>query len=145
MLNLALPIEESGARVTVGPLPLVQGNEIHLVRLFQNLISNAVKYRSEKPLEIRLWANRRALDWVISVADNGVGIAPRDQGRIFMPFIRLSNRRVPGTGLGLAVCKKIVETCGGEIWVESELGAGSTFSFTIRAGEDRALAQAASD
>jgi PAS domain S-box-containing protein len=129
--NLALAIEASGAVVTVDWLPVVQSNEIHLVRLFQNLISNAVKYRSERPLEIHISAVPRGRDWVIRVNDNGLGIAAQDHERIFMPFIRLVNRDIPGTGLGLAVCKKIVEGLGGTIWVDSELGAGSTFSFTI--------------
>jgi signal transduction histidine kinase len=129
--NLALAIEVGGAVVTVDHLPVVQSNEIHLVRLFQNLISNAVKYRSERPIEIHVSAGQRGQTWVIGVTDNGRGIAPEDQARVFMPFVRLVNRDIPGTGLGLAVCKKIVEGLGGTIWVESELGAGSTFSFTI--------------
>ena len=129
--NLALAIKASGAMVTVDRLPIVRSNEIHLVRLFQNLISNAVKYRGEDPIKIHVTAEQRGPGWVIRVEDNGVGIAPEDQARIFMPFIRLANRDVPGTGLGLAVCKKIVEGLGGTIWVESELGAGSTFCFTI--------------
>jgi signal transduction histidine kinase len=116
-------------------LPIVRGNEIHLVRLFQNLISNAVKYRREDPVEIHVTAGRRGLDWVIRIADNGLGIAPENQARVFMPFVRLANRDVPGTGLGLAVCRKIVEGLGGDIWVESELGAGATFCFTIAAAE----------
>jgi light-regulated signal transduction histidine kinase (bacteriophytochrome) len=129
--NLALDIKASGATVTVGRLPIVLSNEIHLVRLFQNLMSNAVKYRGESPLEIHVTAGRRGPDWVIRIEDNGLGVAPEHQARIFMPFIRLANRDVPGTGLGLAVCKKIVEGLGGTIWVESEFGAGSTFCFTI--------------
>ena len=134
--NLALAIEAGGARVTVDRLPIVRGNEIHMVRLFQNLISNAVKYRREDPVEIHVTAERRGPDWVIRIADNGLGIGPEDQARVFMPFIRLANRDVPGTGLGLAVCKKIVEGLGGAIWVESQLGAGSTFCFTIAAAEE---------
>ncbi len=129
--NLALSIKASGAIVTVDPLPTVRSNEIHLVRLFQNLISNAVKYRGEDPVEIHVTAEQRGPDWVIRIQDNGLGIAPEHQARVFMPFIRLANRDVPGTGLGLAVCKKIVEGLGGTIWVESELGAGSIFCFTI--------------
>jgi signal transduction histidine kinase len=78
---------------------------------------------------------QRGPDWVIGIVDHGVGIAPENQARVFKPFIRLTNRDVPGTGLGLAVCKKIVEGLGGTIWVDSELGAGSTFSFTIPAAE----------
>ena len=129
--NLALAMEASSAVVTVDWLPIVQSNEIHLVRLFQNLISNAVKYRSERPLEIHISAIERGRDWVIGVKDNGLGIAAADRERVFMPFIRLVNRDIPGTGLGLAVCRKIVEGLGGKIWVDSELGIGSTFSFTI--------------
>jgi PAS domain S-box-containing protein len=133
--NLALDIQTSDAMVTVDRLPIVQSNEIHLVRLFQNLISNAVKYRGEDPIKIHVTAERRGPGWVIRIEDNGRGIAPKDQARVFMPFTRLANRDVPGTGLGLAVCKKIVEGLGGTIWVESELGAGSTFCFTIVAAE----------
>src|SRR5579871_123234 len=130
-LNLAPAIEASGAIVTVGRLPIVRSNEIHLVRLFQNLISNALKYRAENPVQIHVTAEQRGPGWVISIGDNGIGIAPEHQTRVFMPFVRLVNRDVPGTGLGLAVCKKIVESLGGTIWVESELGTGSTFCFTI--------------
>lgn len=134
--NMALAIKTSGAIVTVDRLPIVRSNEIHLVRLFQNLISNAVKYRGEAALKINVTAEQRGPGWVIRVEDNGLGIPPEHQARIFMPFIRLANRDVPGTGLGLAVCKKIVEGLGGTIWVESELGAGSTFCFTIAAEEE---------
>jgi len=131
--NLALAIGASGARLTVDRLPIVRGNEIHLVRLFQNLIGNAVKYRREDPVEIHVTAVQRGLDWVIRIEDNCLGIGPENQARVFMPFVRLANPDVPGTGLGLAVCKKIVEGLGGTIWVESELGEGSTFCFTIAA------------
>jgi PAS domain S-box-containing protein len=137
--NLALEIKESGATLTVGRLPIVLSNETHLVRLFQNLISNALKYRSEHPVQIHVTAGQHGPDWVISIEDNGCGIAPEDQARVFKPFVRLANRDVPGTGLGLAVCKKIVEGLGGAIWVESELGTGSTFSFTIAAAESIVL------
>jgi PAS domain S-box-containing protein len=137
--NLALAIKASGAKITVDPLPIVHGNESHLVRLFQNLIGNALKYRGEESPEIHLTAEWRGPDWVIRIEDNGIGIAPDDQARVFVPFIRLAIREVPGTGLGLAVCKKIVEGLGGAIWVESELGAGSTFCFTIVAPEGSIL------
>jgi len=136
MENLTLDIQASGARVTVDALPRVRCNEIHLVRLFQNLISNAVKYRREGPPEIHATAEQRGPEWVIRIHDNGLGIAEEHQARVFKPFIRLANRDVPGTGLGLAVCKKIVEGLGGAIWVESELGVGSTFCFTIMAEEE---------
>jgi PAS domain S-box-containing protein len=133
--NLALAIKASGAMVTVDRLPVILGNEIHLVRLFQNLMSNAMKYRAKEPVEIHVTAEQSGPDWVIRVRDNGLGIAPEDHDRVFMPFVRLVNRDIPGTGLGLAVCKKLVEGWGGKIWVESELGAGSTFCFTISAEE----------
>jgi len=136
MQNLALDIQASGARVTVGRLPVVQSNEIKLVRLFQNLISNAVKYRGKDPLEIHVTAEPRGPDWVVRIQDNAIGIAQQDHARVFKPFVRLASRDVPGTGLGLAVCKKIVEGLGGTIWVDSELGAGSTFCFTIVPAEE---------
>ena len=120
--NLTLDIQASDAMVTVDRLPIVQSNEIHLIRLFQNLISNAVKYRGEAPLKIHVTAEQRGAGWVIRVEDNGRGIAPEHQARLFMPFIRLANRDVPGTGLGLAVCKRIVAGLGGTIWVESDSG-----------------------
>jgi signal transduction histidine kinase len=131
--NLAVEIGTSGAIVKVGQLPVVSTNEIQVIRLFQNLISNAVKYRREEPLEIDVAAERRGPDWVVRIADNGLGIAPDDQARVFLPFVRLASRDVPGTGLGLAVCSKIVEGLGGTIWVDSAPGAGSTFCFTLAA------------
>jgi PAS domain S-box-containing protein len=132
-LNLAPAIEASGAVVTVDRLPIIQSNEIHLVRLFQNLISNALKYRSKEPIQIHVTAVQHGSGWLVRIEDNGIGIAAENQARVFMPFIRLVNRDVPGTGLGLAVCKKIVEAMGGAIWIESTLGAGSTFCFTTAA------------
>jgi PAS domain S-box-containing protein len=134
--NLALSIKESGAGMMIGPLPIVYGNEIHLVRLFQNLIGNAVKYRGKESPKIHVTAEQVGPDWVIRIADNGLGIAAKNKARVFMPFVRLANRDVPGTGLGLAVCKKIVEGLGGTIEVESELGVGSTFCLTLLAAED---------
>jgi signal transduction histidine kinase len=126
-----MAIKESGAMVTVDRLPIVRSNEIHLVRLFQNLIGNAVKYCGEESPEIRVTSEQIGPDWVIRIKDNGVGIAQEYHDRIFDPLKRLHGRQIPGTGLGLAVCKKIVEGLGGTIWVESEVGAGSTFCFTI--------------
>jgi PAS domain S-box-containing protein len=110
--NLALDIKATEAVVTVDRLPIVQSNEIQLVRLFQNLMSNAMKYRGEDPIKIHVTAEPRDPGWVVRVEDNGRGIAPQDQAQIFKPFIRLTNRGIPGTGLGLAVCKKIVEGLG---------------------------------
>jgi PAS domain S-box-containing protein len=137
--NLALDIKVSGAIMTVDWLPVVQSNEVQLVRLFQNLISNSVKYRGTDPVKIHVTAELRESEWVVKIEDNGLGIALDDHARVFMPFIRLANRDVPGTGLGLAVCKKIVEGLGGAIWVESKLGAGATFCFTIMAAEEGTL------
>ncbi len=136
--NLISPIKTSGATITVGRLPIVKSNEIHLVSLFQNLISNAVKYRAERRLEINIKAERRGSDWVVRVEDNGLGITPENRARVFMPFVRLASRTVPGCGLGLAVCKKIVEELGGTIWIESKGGGGSSFCFTLTA-EDAAI------
>ncbi len=133
------------AEVTVRPLPIVLGHTIHLTRLFQNLFSNAVKYRRSDPVEVQVTAEREGLVWVIRVKDNGVGVAPENQARIFLPFVRLATGDVPGTGLGLAVCKKIVEERGGRIWVNSEAGAGATFCFTIAVMEQGRTAAAPAD
>jgi len=137
--NLALAIGASSATVAIGRLPVVRGNPIHLVRLFQNLISNAVKYRGTEPAEIQVTGEQRGQDWVIGVKDNGMGIAPEHHACVFTPFVRLADRNIPGSGLGLAVCRKLVEEWGGRIWIESELGAGSTFRFTIMADESGIL------
>lgn len=134
MQNLALDIKESHAKITLDRLPVVVGNGIQMVRLFQNIIGNAMKYRGKEPPEIHVTAKQRGSDWVIRIEDNGIGIARESQTRAFMPFVRLADRSIPGTGLGLAVCKKIVEGFGGSIWVESEPGVGSAFFFTIATG-----------
>ena len=101
------------------------------MRVFQNLISNAMKYRSADPVLIDISAERDGSKWVVKVKDNGVGISPDDQVSIFTAFKRLAKVDVPGSGLGLAVCKKIVEGLGGAISVKSEFGSGSTFMFTV--------------
>ena len=142
--NLQKAIEESGAKVTHDPLPTVMADDMQLGQLFQNLIGNAIKFRSEEPPSIHVSCERigksaignpqSAMNkaWVFSVRDNGIGIDPEFTGRIFIIFQRLHKRReYPGTGIGLAVCKKIVERHGGRIWVESQPGKGSTFYFTI--------------
>jgi PAS domain S-box-containing protein len=134
--NLELEIKTSGANITMARLPVVPGNEIELVRLFQNLIGNAAKYRGKESPVIHVFAEQHGSDWVIGVKDNGVGIAAENHDRVFLPFVRLAERDVSGTGLGLAVCKKIVEELAGTIWVESTPGAGSTFFFTIAAAEN---------
>lgn len=144
MENLRETIASSAAVITVDPLPVVQANECDLIRLFQNLISNAVKYRSKAPAEIRITARRSGPDWVIKIHDNGIGIPKEHHQRVFGLFTRLHTHEVPGAGIGLAVCKKIIEERGGAIWVESEPGAGSTFCFTISAARAEAEIRAAS-
>lgn len=133
--DLRSQVEESGAQVTSGALPSVEGDETKLRQLFQNLISNAIKYRSERPPEVRISAARRDREWNFCVEDNGIGIDMRHANKIFGLFERLHpNAEYRGSGIGLAVCRAIVEGHGGRIWVESEVGKGSKFRFTLPAG-----------
>lgn len=130
--NLQMSIEESGATITCDDLPTVAADESQLSQLFQNLIVNSIKFRSEQAPNIHISAQRRENDWQFSVRDNGIGIAPEYFDRIFVIFQRLHARgEYPGTGIGLAVCKRIVERHNGHIWVESEPGQGATFNFTL--------------
>ena len=130
--NLKFVIEESGAQVTCDPLPTIEGDATQLIQVFQNLVGNAIKFRDEKAPSVHVSAERKANEWVFAVRDNGIGIAPEDSERIFRIFQRLHGRgEYPGTGIGLAVCKRIVERHGGRIWVESKPGNGSVFYFTI--------------
>ncbi|OAN45589.1 PAS domain-containing sensor histidine kinase [Paramagnetospirillum marisnigri] len=131
--NLLAALQDSGALLKVAPLPEVRADRSQLVRLFQNLIGNALKYRHpERPPEIVVGAVRSGDDWVFSVADNGIGIDAEYFERIFLIFQRLHTRdQFEGTGIGLAICKKIVERHGGRLWVESVPGQGSTFYFTM--------------
>jgi len=130
--NLAVSLQESGARLHVSPLPIVMGDASKLLQLFQNLIANAVKFRRSEPVEIKVAAHAQEDAWRFVVSDNGIGIAPEYFDRIFVLFQRLHGRaEYPGTGIGLSICKKIVERHGGRIWVESTPGAGTTFSFTL--------------
>jgi signal transduction histidine kinase len=125
-------VKESGASVSFGPLPTVAVDRGQWVQLFQNLIGNALKFKGAKPPEIRIEAQRRASDWCFSVRDNGIGIDPKFDKRIFMTFQRLHTRETyEGTGIGLSVARKIIERHGGTIWVESAEGKGSTFFFTL--------------
>ena len=134
--NLRLSIEESGAGIDAGHLPVVRAHEVHVVQLFQNLIGNAIKYRSVEQSRIRVLAEQHGAEWMFSVADNGIGIAPKYHSQIFGVFKRLHTRvHSPGTGIGLAICKKITERYGGRIWVDAEEGRGSTFYFTLPAGD----------
>jgi PAS domain S-box-containing protein len=136
LLQLQAAVMESDAAVSRGPLPTVWGDAGQLVQLFQNLLGNAIKFRSGERAQVRIEAERSGREWVFTVADNGIGIDPQYGERIFILFERLhSKREYPGTGIGLAICKKVVEHHGGRIWVESELGRGARFRFTLPAPE----------
>ena len=132
LVALQTAIEESSAVITHGALPTVMADRIQLFQLFQNLIGNAIKFRGDKPPLIHIEAKPLQKRWLFSVRDNGIGIEPQYMERIFVIFQRLHSRdKYPGTGIGLAICRKIVERHGGRIWVESQLGNGSTFYFII--------------
>jgi light-regulated signal transduction histidine kinase (bacteriophytochrome) len=130
--NLHAEMEESQALVTKDPLPAVLGEETLLTQLFQNLLGNAIKFRGPEAPRVHVSAERRGTQWLFSVRDNGIGIPREDVERVFMIFQRLHGKaEYPGTGIGLAICKRIVERHGGQIYVESEIGKGATFYFTL--------------
>ena len=130
--NLRQRIAETGAIITHDPLPAVMADETQLIQLFLNLIGNAIKFHSSQPPRIHISAKRLEDEWLFSVQDNGIGLDPQFSDRIFTIFQRLHTRdKYPGTGIGLAICKKIIECHRGRIWVESQLGRGATFYFTI--------------
>jgi two-component system CheB/CheR fusion protein len=132
LLNLEKSIAESGAVITADPLPSVLASAAPLIQLFQNLIGNAIKYRSDQPPRISISATKSASAWLFSIADNGQGIDPKYAVEVFRVFKRLHSRgKYPGTGIGLAICQKIVERYGGRIWVEANPSGGSIFKFTI--------------
>lgn len=146
IINLKFAIEESGAQITHGSLPRVMADATELTQLFQNLIGNSIKFRSQQRPEIHVAAELKKIyqqppaeqpregteEWVFAVRDNGLGIEPQYFERIFVIFQRLHTREeFPGTGIGLAICKRIVERHGGRIWVESQAGKGATFYFSI--------------
>jgi two-component system sensor histidine kinase/response regulator len=134
--NLAESLTTTEGEVISEDLPVVWGDSTQLAQVFQNLIGNALKYRSADPprIEIRVECKSRE-EWVVSIHDNGIGIDPKHHERIFRPFQRLHGREFAGTGIGLALCRRIVESHGGRIWVESTAGHGSTFLFSLKPGD----------
>jgi len=137
LLNLQVAIQQSGAIVTSDKLPTVAAEEVLVLQLFQNLISNSIKYKSAETPKIHVWAEKVDEGWLFAVRDNGIGIDPEDTERVFGMFKRLHGSNIPGSGIGLAICKKVVERQGGRIWVESEAGRGSTFKFTLPSGNNK--------
>jgi hypothetical protein len=130
--DLALTIESSWAKITSDRLPVLRAYETSLTQLFQNLIGNSLKFRRAEDPRVHISAEKKGTQWIFSVRDNGIGIEPEYHQRIFMIFQRLHGRdKFPGTGIGLAICKKIVENHGGRIWCKSEPQKGSTFYFSI--------------
>ena len=135
-------IRDSGAQVTCGPLPEIMGNRSQLVQLVLNLIANGLTYRSDQLPQVHVSAERGEGEWAFSVRDNGIGIDPKYHEQIFEIFKRLHHQKdYPGTGIGLAICRRTVNRHGGRIWVESEPGHGSTFYFTIPAEKEQTNAQ----
>ncbi|MBN1394807.1 MAG: response regulator [Pirellulales bacterium] len=129
--NLESMIQSQDARIEIGRMPTVTGDQTQLVQLFQNLLGNAIKFRREEPPLIRITATRANEAWQFAVQDNGIGIPKEYFDRVFQTFQRLQGREYPGTGIGLAICKKIVERHGGRIWLDSVDGQGTTFFFTL--------------
>lgn len=133
---LQTAIQEAGAEVTSDPLPTVTADPVQMGQVLQNLVGNAIKFRGDVPPRVHVGVRRNGAECIFSVRDNGIGIAPEYAQRIFVIFQRLHTRtEYEGTGIGLAICKKIVERHGGRIWVESRAGEGSTFFFTLPAGD----------
>lgn len=132
--DLQMAIDESRAAINFNGLPCVMADGLQMRQLFQNLIQNAIKFRDGKHPLIEISSGKKGNEWLFKVKDNGIGIDPEFKERIFVIFQRLNEReKYPGTGIGLAICKKIVEQHGGRIWVESEPGRGSEFYFTLPA------------
>ena len=137
LANLEASVKDSGASITRSALPHVQLHEFQMEQLFLNLIGNAIRYRSDAPPRIHVAARRQDREWIFSVQDNGIGIDPQYKEQVFDLFKRLhSVADYPGTGLGLGICKRIVERAGGRIWLESEPERGSTFFFTLPARDE---------
>jgi light-regulated signal transduction histidine kinase (bacteriophytochrome) len=135
LLNLEVAIKESGALISSTHLPRIRMNEFQLEQVFQNLIGNAIRYRSDLPPRVEIAAVRQDGQWLFTVRDNGIGIEPEFTEQIFGMFKRLHTAaKYPGSGMGLAICKRIIERAGGRIWVDSAPGSGSTFCFTVPGG-----------
>ena len=131
LANLEHHIREAGATVEVGDLPDIQVDRTLMVMVLQNLIGNAIKYRRGVPPIVRINAEKQGEEWHASVSDNGEGFDPQYSQSIFEPFKRLHGTSVPGSGIGLATCRRIIERFGGRIWADSCPGQGSTFHFTL--------------
>jgi light-regulated signal transduction histidine kinase (bacteriophytochrome) len=132
LFNLEIQIQEANIVITHDPLPTIPADKTQMLQLLQNLISNAIKFRREEMPQIHISARQEPSSWVIQVSDNGIGMKPELTKKIFAIFQRLHTREeYPGTGIGLAICKKIVQKHRGKIWVDSKPGVGSTFSFSI--------------
>ena len=142
VLNLKASVEQNKASITWGSLPTLHAHEIRLMQLLQNLVSNAIKYRSEAPPVIHVSAERGGPEWLFAVQDNGIGIDPEYAHEVFRIFRRLHGQDYPGTGIGLAICQRIVERYGGRIWVESTPGHGSRFCFTLPAAAEESQGDA---
>ena len=142
LLNLKLAVRDAGAIITRDPLPLVMADEVQLGQLFQNLLTNAMKFRGENSPRIHISSVQQGALWKISVRDNGIGIALEHADRIWVIFQRLHTKtEYAGTGIGLAICKKIAERHGGTISVEPSPGGGSTFTFTIPVCKNQSLSE----
>jgi light-regulated signal transduction histidine kinase (bacteriophytochrome) len=132
LANLQTAIEETRAHVTHDPLPTVKADDTQLVQVFQNLICNGIKFRTEATPCIHISVKEQETEWVLAIQDNGIGIDPEYAERIFVIFQRLHSRAdYPGNGIGLAICKKVIENHGGRIWLKSLPRKGATFYFTI--------------
>jgi PAS domain S-box-containing protein len=133
MMNVDRLVKDTGAVITHDPLPMVEADQTQLSQVFQNLLGNSIKYRGSEPPKIHISARRLDGFHEFSITDNGIGVDPEHHDRIFGVFKRLHGKDVPGTGIGLAICRKIIESHGGQIWIDSRLGEGATFKFTLPA------------